>query len=37
MRVEYDEDDVEMSFLLYSADSTMVYRATYNGMTDTEL
>ena len=37
MQVEYDEDDVEMSFLLYSADSTMVYRATYNGMTDTEL
>ena len=37
MQVEYDEDDVEMSFLLYSADSTMVYRATYNGVTDTEL
>jgi hypothetical protein len=37
MRVEYDEDDIEMSFLLYSADSTMVYRATCNGMTDTEL
>ena len=33
----YDEDDVEMSFLLYNADSTMVYRATYNGVTDTEL
>ncbi len=37
MLVNYEEDDVEMTFQLYNADSTIVYRATFRGLTDTAL